>query len=161
MSSIERVRIYLENLGLAGRIMEFPASSATVELAATAVGVIPARIAKSLTFRGEGNCIMVVTAGDARVNGGKYKKTFGKKANMLSPEEALTLTGHEVGGVCPFALPATASVYLDVSLRRFDTVFPACGSDNSAVEMDMGQLWESSGALDWVDVCVGWQEETI
>ena len=159
MSSIEVVRKYLENLGVGDKILEFPVSSATVELAARAAGVIPARIAKSLTFRGDGICVMVVVAGDARVNGSKYKKIFKQKANMLTPGEVLSLTGHEVGGVCPFALPDTTDVYLDISLKRFSTVFPACGSGNSAIEMDMEQLWGASGALDWVDVCTGWQED--
>ena len=158
MSSINRVREYLARRGLADSILEFPVSSATVELAANAAGVEPARIAKSLTFRGEGDCIMVVVAGDARVNGGKFKRAFGKKANMLNPDEVQILTGHEVGGVCPFALPASTNVYLDVSLQRFGTVFPACGSDHSAIEMDMEQLWASAEALGWVDVCTGWQE---
>ncbi|MCL1806048.1 MAG: YbaK/EbsC family protein [Clostridiales bacterium] len=142
-----------------GGVVEYAVSSATVELAAKAAGVIPARIAKSLTFHGDGHCDMVVAAGDARVNNGKYKLAFGRKPAMLPPDMVQELTGHEVGGVCPFALPATTVVHLDISLRRFSTVFPACGSGNSAVEMDLEQLWEASGAVGWVDVCTGWQEE--
>ena len=157
MSSIGKVRKYLENWGLAEMIHEYSVSSATVELAALAEGVIPARIAKSLTFHGEGGCVMVVAAGDARVSNGKYKKAFGRKPGMLPPDQVSELTGHEVGGVCPFALPGTTAVWLDISLRRFPTVFPACGSDNSAIEMDMEQLWETSGAVGWVDVCDGWE----
>ena len=158
MSSIDRVKAYLHNLGLDGGIREFAISSATVELAALALNVAPARIAKSLTFRNEDKCTMVVAAGDARIHGGKYKQAFGKKPSMLASDQVLALTGHEVGGVCPFALPDTVSVYLDISLRRFVTVFPACGSGNSCVEMDLDQLWQASGALDWVDVCANWQE---
>jgi len=158
MSSIDKVREYLKDRGLDGKIREYPVSSATVELAALAAGVIPARIAKSLTFHGDGCCVMVVAAGDARVNNGKYKQVFGKKPSMLPPDRVLALTGHEVGGVCPFALPDTTVAHLDISLKRFATVFPACGSGNSAIELNMEQLWEASGAVAWVDVCTGWQE---
>jgi prolyl-tRNA editing enzyme YbaK/EbsC (Cys-tRNA(Pro) deacylase) len=157
MSSIERVRKYLAKWGLDNSILEYPVSSATVELAALAAGVAPARIAKSLTFHGDGSCVMVIAAGDAKVNNGKYKRTFGSKPSMLPPDQVLAFTGHEVGGVCPFALPDSTAVYLDVSLKRFETVYPACGSDNSAIELDMGQLWETSGAVEWVDVCAGWE----
>ena len=146
--SIEKVRAYFEPLGIAGRIREFDVSSATVELAAVAVGVEGARIAKSLSFKVDEHPIIVVVAGDAKV------------AKMLTFEEAHTLVGHDVGGVCPFALPEDVKVYLDASLRRFETVFPAAGSDNSAVEMTCEELERySSNFTAWVDVCKGWRNE--
>lgn len=156
MSSIEKVKKYLEKWGLAHKVQEFPVSSATVELAAQALNVIPARIAKSLTFADQDNCLMVVAAGDARINSSKYKQAFGKKPSMLPAEQVQALTGHGVGGVCPFALSPQTTVYLDVSLKRFQTVFPACGSSNSAIELNLDQLWQTAGALEWVDVCNGW-----
>ncbi len=156
MSSIEKVKKHLEKWGLAHKVQEFPVSSATVELAAQALNVIPARIAKSLTFADQDNCLMVVAAGDARINSSKYKQAFGKKPSMLPAEQVQALTGHGVGGVCPFALSPQTTVYLDVSLKRFQTVFPACGSSNSAIELNLDQLWQTAGALEWVDVCNGW-----
>ena len=133
--SIEKVKAFFTERGKESRVMEFDVSSATVELAAKALSVRPARIAKTLSFRiGEG-CVLVVTAGDAKVDNAKYKAQFGCKAKMLSAEEVEPLTGSQVGGVCPFALPGHVPVYLDVSLKRFNTVFPACGSTNSAIEM--------------------------
>lgn len=154
--SIEKAREYLKKYHMEGRIQEFEVSSATVELAAAALGVEPARIAKSLSFKQEDHALIVVAAGDAKVDNRKFKDTFGLKAKMLTPEEVLELTGHHVGGVCPFGNPEGAKVYLDESMKRFQTVFPAAGSSNSAVEMNMEELFESSGALSWVDVCKNW-----
>ena len=158
--SIEKVREYLRPLGLEDRILEFSVSSATVEMAAEAAGVAPARIAKTLSFRdaaGTG-CLLIVAAGDARVDNRKFKDRFRHKARFLTPEEAIAFTGHAVGGVCPFALPEGIPVYLDRSLRRFDTVFPAAGSSNSAVSLTPDELFSASRAADWVDVCSGWEE---
>lgn len=158
--SIEKVRAYFAPLGIAGRIREFEVSSATVELAAVAVGVEGARIAKSLSFKVDEHPIIVVVAGDAKVDNSRYKAQFHTKAKMLTFEEAHTLVGHDVGGVCPFALPEDVKVYLDESLRRFETVFPAAGSDNSAVEMTCEELERySSNFTAWVDVCKGWRSE--
>ena len=157
--SIEKVRAYFTQLGIAQRIREFDVSSATVELAAQAVGVEPARIAKTLSFEVEGKPILVVAAGDARVDNTRYKAAFHCKAKMLSHEETASRIGHAVGGVCPFALPEDVKVYLDESLRRFDTVFPAAGSSNSAVEMSCEELERYSGSSAWVDVCKGWRPE--
>jgi prolyl-tRNA editing enzyme YbaK/EbsC (Cys-tRNA(Pro) deacylase) len=160
--SVQIVREYLKPFGLDHRVTEFSRSSATVELAAETVGVIGARIAKSLTFKlkGDGAAIMLLTAGDAKVDNAKYRRRFGCKAAMLSAEEVLSHTGHPVGGVCPFALAdAGMKVYLDVSLQRFDTVFPAAGSDASAVELTCEELFSCSNADEWVDICKGWQTE--
>lgn len=157
--SIERVREYFRSLGREQDILEFPVSSATVELAAQAVGVIPARIAKALSFLVEDGCVLVVAAGDAKVDNSKYKAFFHTKAKMLTPEQAVEMTGHAVGGVCPFANPQGVKTYLDVSLRRFDTVFPAAGSSNSAIELTCPELEQYSGSLAWIDVCKGWQAE--
>lgn len=157
--SIERVREYFRSLGREQDILEFPVSSATVELAAQAVGVIPARIAKTLSFLVEDGCVLVVAAGDAKVDNSKYKAFFHTKAKMLTPEQAVEMTGHAVGGVCPFANPQGVKTYLDVSLRRFDTVFPAAGSSNSAIEFTCPELEQYSGSLAWIDVCKGWQAE--
>lgn len=152
--SIDNVRRYLDQWGRGKDVMEFAASSATVMLAAQALGVDSARIAKTLSFKTAAGCILLVAAGDSRVNNRKYKERFGHKAKMLSPEEAFTLTGHPVGGICPFALPANhIEIYLDNSLKRFDTVFPACGSPNSGIELTCSELAEYSQALDWVDIC--------
>ncbi|MFA9381198.1 MAG: YbaK/EbsC family protein [Acetanaerobacterium sp.] len=158
--SVEKVKAYLERFGRDGDVLEFEISSATVALAAQAVGVIPARIAKTLSFaRGEG-CILVAAAGDARIDNARFKAQFGMKARMLTPEDALRLTGHAVGGVCPFAIEnGQAEVYLDVSLRRFDTVYPAAGSSNSAIELTCDELQEYAKSSAWVDVCKGWREE--
>lgn len=156
--SIQKVRAYMEPLGIADRIREFDVSSATVELAAVAVGVEGARIAKSLSFKVNEEPIIVVAAGDAKVDNAKYKAQFHTKAKMLTHEEAHTLIGHDVGGVCPFALPENVKVYLDVSLKRFETVFPAAGSDSSAIELTCEELERySSNFQAWVDVCKGWQ----
>ncbi|MCI8812540.1 MAG: YbaK/EbsC family protein [Oscillibacter sp.] len=156
--SIQRVRAYFEQWDMAGRIREFEVSSATVELAAVAVGVEGARIAKSLSFKVEERPVIVVAAGDAKVDNGKYKAQFHTKAKMLTHEEAHDLIGHDVGGVCPFALPEDVKVYLDVSLRRFETVFPAAGSSSSAIELTCEELERySSNFVEWVDVCKAWQ----
>ena len=156
--SIEIVRNYLKQFQAEQNILEFPVSSATVELAAQAANCEPARIAKTLSFYGQNGCLLVVAAGDAKIDNSKFKHTFGCKAKMLSPEDVLTMTGHAIGGVCPFGVPETASVYLDISLQRFHTVFPACGSSNSAIELDCDTLFRYANAIDWVDVCKGWQE---
>ena len=154
--SIEKVRTYFEALGVAGRIMEFDASSATVELAAKALSCDPARIAKSLSFEIDGGALIVVTAGDAKIDNQKYKTRFRTKAKMLSPDDAEKLVGHAVGGVCPFAINDNVPVYLDLSLKRFKTVFPACGSSNSAIELSIPELEKYSNSAGWVDVCKAW-----
>ena len=155
--SIQKVRAYFETFGIADRIREFEVSSATVDLAAIAVGV---EGAKSLSFKVDDQPIIIVVAGDAKVDNSRYKAQFHTKAKMLTHEEAHTLIGHDVGGVCPFALPENVKVYLDVSLKRFETVFPAAGSDNSAVEMTCGELEKySSNFVEWVDVCKAWRPE--
>lgn len=156
--AIERVRAYLKAFGAEDRILEFPVSSATVALAAEALGCEPARIAKTLSFTSGESCILVVAAGDAKVDNAKFKARFSMKAKMLSPEDAERLVGHAVGGVCPFAVNEGIPVYLDESLRRFQTVYPACGSSNSAIELTLEELERFSGAQAWVDVCKGWQE---
>ncbi len=159
--SVQTVRDYLAQFDLEDRVQEFSVSSATVELAAQAVGVIPARIAKTLSFAVGGSAIVVVCAGDARVDNRKYKDRFGLKAKMLTPEQAIQFTGHAVGGVCPFALadPGVKS-YLDVSLRRFERVFPAAGSASSAVGLACDELERCAAHFDgWVDVCKSWQDE--
>ena len=157
--SITAVRAYFEPFGMADRVLEFPVSSATVELAAEAAGVIPARIAKSLSFKVDGKAILIVTAGDAKVDNRKFKDHFHTKATMLSPAEAEELLGHAVGGVCPFALKDGVDVYLDVSMKRFETVFPAAGSANSAIELTCDQLEQySCQCKGWGDFCKGWQE---
>lgn len=156
--AIDRVRAYLRTFGAEERILEFPVSSATVALAAQALGCEEARIAKTLSFaQGEG-CILVVAAGDAKVDNAKFKARFAMKAKMLSPDDAERLVGHAVGGVCPFGVNAGVPVYLDESLRRFATVFPACGSANSAIELTLEELERFSRAEGWVDVCKGWRE---
>ena len=157
--SIEKVRDYFRPLGREQDILEFPVSSATVELAAQAAGVIPARIAKTLSFLVEEGCVLIVTAGDAKIDNSKYKSMFHTKAKMLTPEQAQEMTGHAVGGVCPFGNPDGVRTYLDVSLQRFDTVFPAAGSANSAIELTCDELAEYSRSLGWIDVCKGWQAE--
>lgn len=157
--SIDKVRACFRQLGIEDRIMEFPVSSATVELAAVAVGVIPARIAKTLSFKVGEKCVLIVAAGDTKIDNPKYKAFFKAKAKMLTPDEAESLIGHAVGGVCPFGVNEGVERYLDVSLKRFDTVFPACGSANSAIELTNDELEKYSNALGWIDVCKGWQEE--
>lgn len=156
--AIEAVRKEFHLLGIEDNILEFHASSATVELAAEALHVEPARIAKTLSFRQGDGCILVVSAGDARIDNAKFKGSFGFKAKMLSPEEVLKFTGHAVGGVCPFGLKTAIPAYLDISLKRFDTIFPACGSSHSAIELTCDELAKYSKALNWVDVCKGWND---
>ena len=154
--SVEKVREYLKAYGVEDRMQEFEVSSATVELAAQAVGVEGARIAKTLSFKVHEDPILIVAAGDAKVDNPRYKARFGVKAKMLTPDEAVTLIGHAVGGVCPFAVTEGVAVCLDESLRRFETVYPACGSANSAIELTIPELEKYSGGT-WVDVCKGWQ----
>lgn len=155
--SIERVKQYFEPYGMTDRIREFPVSSATVELAAAALGCEGCRIAKTLSFSVDEAAVLIVAAGDARVDNGKFKAFFHTKARMLSPQEAADLVGHAVGGVCPFGVNEGVSTYLDVSLRRFETVFPACGSSNSAIELTLPELEKYSQAKAWIDVCKGWK----
>ncbi len=151
--AIEKVREYFKQFGLENRIMEFEVSSATVELAAQAAGCEPRQIAKSLSFTGNDRPILIVAAGDARIDNKKYKTQFGMKAKMISADEVETSIGHGVGGVCPFAINEGVRVYLDESLRRFKTVFPACGSSNSAIELSIEELEQYSNFVSWVDVC--------
>lgn len=151
--AIEKVKDFFSKYDMADRILEFDVSSATVELAAAALGCAPERIAKSLSFLVDDGAVLVVTAGDARIDNPKYKAQFGTKAKMLSPGQVETLVGHAVGGVCPFGINPGVKVYLDVSLKRFQTVFPACGSSNSAIELSLDELEKYSGYLEWIDVC--------
>ncbi|WP_368254626.1 YbaK/EbsC family protein [Clostridium paraputrificum] len=152
--TIEKVRDFLKGYGKDKYIREFDTSSATVELAAEALDVEPARIAKSLTFKNNEKCIMVVTAGDREVDNRKFKNEFGIKAKMLSPDEVYEFTGHRVGGVCPFVIDLDkVQIYCDKSMERFQTVFPACGSSNSAIELTLDELFKLSNALKWVDIC--------
>ncbi|MEG2083864.1 MAG: YbaK/EbsC family protein [Oscillospiraceae bacterium] len=157
--SVEAVRNYLRGFGIEGRMQEFSVSSATVALAAQALGCEERRIAKTLSFLVDGHAVLLVTAGDAKVDNRKYKDRFHTKATMLTAQELETLVGHAPGGVCPFAVPESAEVYLDQSLQRFSTVFPACGSANSAVELSCSELEHCSRSRGWVDLCQGWQEE--
>lgn len=153
--SIEAGRAYFRSLGMEDRVIEFTVSSATVELAALALGVDGARIAKTLSFKnkaGDG-CVLILAAGDARIDNRKFKDKFGTKAKMLSPDEVLEMVGHPVGGVCPFGCKEGIPVYLDESLRRFETVFPAVGSPSSAIELNLDELFRCSKALEWIDVC--------
>ncbi len=154
--AIEKVKAYFKEHGMEERVQEFDVSSATVELAAKALHCEPQRIAKTLSFMAGDQAVLIVTAGDAKIDNPKYKAKFGKKAKMLSPDEVDTIVGHAVGGVCPFAVNEGVKVYLDVSLKRFDTVFPACGSPNSAIELTIPELEEYSGYEEWVDVCKGY-----
>lgn len=155
--AIDKVRSFFAEFGIEDKIREFDVSSATVELAAAALGCDGARIAKSLSFATADGAILVVAAGDAKIDNAKYKTTFKTKAKMLTPDEVSEFIGHNVGGVCPFAIPEAVKVYLDVSLRRFETVFPACGSSNSAIELTPDELEKYSGSTLWVDVCKNWQ----
>ena len=157
--SIEIVKEYFAQFGMEERVLEFEMSSATVELAAIALNCKPQRIAKTLSFLVDGAPILIVTAGDANIDNAKYKARFGTKAKMLTPEDVIALVGHAVGGVCPFAIKEGVTVYLDESLKRFDTIFPACGSGNSAIELTIPELEQYSAFSAWVDVCKGWREE--
>ena len=151
--SIEKVKAYLASYGIADRIMEFSVSSATVELAAAALQTEPARIAKTLSFEADGAAVLIVCAGDVKIDNAKYKAFFHTKAKMLTAEETACRIGHAVGGVCPFAVPEDVRIYLDKSLLRFETVFPACGSANSAIELSPDEIFRLAKAKEWVDVC--------
>lgn len=154
--AIDKVKAYFREYGMEERIQEFDVSSATVELAAQALHCEPQRIAKTLSLMVGNEAVLIVTAGDAKIDNPKYKAEYGKKAKMIPPGEVEALVGHAVGGVCPFAANDGVKVYLDVSLKRFDTVFPACGSSNSAIELTIPELEEYSGYVQWVDVCKGY-----
>lgn len=154
--SIEKVKAYFAQYGMQERILEFPVSSATVELAAEALHCEPCRIAKTLSFMVGEKPVLIVAAGDTKIDNPKYKAQFGTKAKMLTPEQAEILVGHAVGGVCPFAVQPGVEVYLDASLKQFETVFPVCGSSNSAIELTIPELERYSGYTAWVDVCKGW-----
>lgn len=154
--AIERVKEYFDQWNMADRIMVFPVSSATVELAAAAANCEPARIAKTLSFLVDGKAILIVVAGDAKIDNRKYKDTFGVKAKMLPANQVEEMVGHGVGGVCPFGIKEGVTVYLDESMKRFESVFPACGSSNSAMELTIPEMEQYSGYTQWVDVCKGW-----
>ena len=155
--SIEKVRAYFAQFDMEQRILEFPVSSATVELAAQALNCEPCRIIKTLSFNVNGTPILIAAAGDAKVDNAKYKARFGAKAKMLSRDDAAMLIGHAGGGVCPFAVNEGVQVYLDISMKRFETVYPAAGSSNSAIELTIPEMEAYSGYTDWVDVCKAWQ----
>ena len=157
--SIERAREYLRQYGMEDRVRETELSSATVELAAEALGCEPARIAKTLSFLVNEEAVLIVAAGDTKVDNAKYKHFFGVKAKMLSPDQVEEMIGHAIGGVCPFGIKEGVKVYLDASLKRFETVFPACGSSNSAIELTIPELEKYAAPCEWVDVCKGWQPE--
>ena len=156
--SIDKVRAYFSSYGIDERILEFPVSSATVELAAQALSTDSCRIAKTLSFSVQQRTVLVVTAGDAKIYNGKFKAFFGVKAKMLSRDETEDKIGHAAGGVCPFAVNEGVEIYLDESLKRFETVYPACGSSNSAIELTIAELETYSRPIAWVDVCKEWQE---
>ena len=151
--AIEKVREYFRQFGMEDEILEFDVSSATVELAALAVGCEPEKIAKSMTFNVNAECVMIIAAGDVKIDNAKYKAEFHTKAKMLTADEALEKTGHAVGGICPFALNDGCRVYLDESLKRFEFVYPACGSSNSAIKLTPEQLEKYSNYIKWIDVC--------
>ena len=159
MMSMEKVKAYFAQFGMEQRVLEFEVSSATVELAAQAAGVEPKRIAKTLSFLVGDTCILIVAAGDARVDNKKYKDRFGAKAKMLAHDDLPEYIGHAVGGVCPFAVKEGVKVYLDESLKRFETVFPAAGSANSAIELTIPELEQYSKFDGWVDVCKDWRTD--
>ena len=156
--AIEKVKEYFKQWNIEDRILEFEISSATVELAARALNCEPKRIAKTLSFMLGNQCILIVAAGDARIDNTKYKLQFGTKAKMTASDEAAALIGHAVGGICPFGVNNGIVTYLDISLKRFTTVFPACGSSNSAIELSIDELVKYSDADSWIDVCKDWQE---
>ncbi|MBR3807151.1 MAG: YbaK/EbsC family protein [Lachnospiraceae bacterium] len=155
--AIDKVKEYFKQFGIDHKIKEFEVSSATVELAAQALGCEGKRIAKSLSFLVDDKAILIIAAGDAKIDNPKYKAMFNTKAKMLSYDQVEEYIGHAVGGVCPFAIPDTVTVYLDESLKRFDTVFPACGSSNSAIELTIPELEKYSNFTSWVDVCKDWE----
>ncbi|MDD2362829.1 MAG: YbaK/EbsC family protein [Oscillospiraceae bacterium] len=151
--SVETVKKYFERFGRGCDVLEFDESSATVELAAKAVGVYYGQIAKTLCFKSGEGCILLVAAGDVKIDNTKFKAEFGFKASMLPPDDVKRLTGYAVGGVCPFALPEGSKVYADISLKKFDVVYPACGSSNSAIGLSINELNEYASIQSWVDVC--------
>ena len=152
--TIEAVKEYLKEYGKDNAIIELKASSATVELAAKALGVIPARIAKTLSFKVDNNCVLIVTAGDTKIDNRKFKEIFKTKEKMLTPEEVIEFTGHAIGGVCPFGLKdPKIKTYCDISMKRFETIFPACGSHNSAIELTCDELFTISKSYKWLDIC--------
>lgn len=152
--SVDKVRNYLKQFGLDGKVEEFAESSATVELAAHAAGVIPAMIAKTLSFKVDDYAVLIVTCGDTKVDNRKFKDKFGTKAKMLTPEEVIEYTGHAIGGVCPYANPeGKCKVYLDESMRRFDKMLPAAGSSNSCVRLTIEELEKSCPGAEWADIC--------
>ena len=155
--SIEKGREYFRQFGMEDKVLEFDVSSATVELAAVAVGTEPKRIAKTMSFKVDEQPILIVMAGDARIDNSKYKGQFHTKAKMLSPEEVDTLIGHSIGGVCPFGINDGVTVYLDESLKRFETVFPAVGSGNSAIELTIPELEKYSNSVGWINVSKNWE----
>lgn len=157
--SVDKVREYLKQWGRDKDVMEFDSSSATVEMAALAVGVEAARIAKTLSFQNGEGAMVIVAAGDAKIDNGKFKQEYGFKARMLSYDEVEQKIGYAPGGVCPFGLTENIPVYLDISLKRFTTVFPACGSSNSAIELTCDELERYSKSNKWVDVCKDWTRE--
>ncbi|MCF6409770.1 YbaK/EbsC family protein [Pseudalkalibacillus salsuginis] len=160
--SLESVKKHFKQWNRENDVMEFETSSATVEEAAETIGVMPAQIAKTLSFRGQDDKdILIVAAGDAKIDNKKFRELVGIKARMLKPDEVLEQTGHVVGGVCPFGLTNEMDVYLDISMKRFETLFPACGSTNSAIKLTPEELFEYSLAKEWVDVCKGWTEELV
>jgi len=156
--AIEKAREHLKKFDMDDKILEFDVSSATVELAAEAVGVIPARICKTISFKSPDGCILIETAGDTKIDNAKFRKFFGFKAKMLSAEEVVEYTGHEIGGVCAFGIEREdVKIYTDISMKRFDTIFPACGSSNSAIELTCDEVFAVSQAIEWIDVCKDWE----
>jgi len=155
--AIEKVREYFRSLNMEDKIQEFDVSSATVELAAKAIGCEPNRIAKSITFKIADKAVIIVASGDAKIDNPKFKAKFNTKAKMLTPDEVESLIGHAVGGVCPFGIKKDVDVYLDNSLKRFDKVFPACGSGNSVIELTLEELEKYSNSIEWIDVCKNWE----
>ncbi|MGM0215355.1 YbaK/EbsC family protein [Enterococcus sp. AZ109] len=157
--AVEDVKAYFSTYGMEDRVIEFEVSSATVELAAQALNCAPERIAKTLSFhlKKADQAILVVTAGDAKIDNAKFKQAFSERALMIKPDEVEEKIGHPIGGVCPFAIKEGVAVYLDESLKRFDTVFPACGGPKSAIELTISELEEYAKSNSWVDVCKGWE----
>ena len=151
--SVDKVKKYFAGYGMESRVLEFDVSSATVELAAAALNCEPGRIAKTLSFLVGEQPILIVSAGDVKIDNAKYKATFGKKAKMLTQEQVTELIGHAVGGVCPFAINPGVDIYLDASLKKYETAFPACGSSNSAIELIIPEMEKYSGYKEWIDVC--------
>lgn len=156
--SFSKAQKHLADLNMGDRLIRHQVSTSTVEEAAAAIGCAPEQIAKSLTFKDKnGGAILIVAAGDAKIDNAKFKTEFNQKAKMLTPDEVLTYVGHKIGGVCPFGVPEELAVYLDISLRRFDTVYPAGGAPNATAVMTCDELMQAGGAKKWIDVCKGWQ----